>query len=324
MKTRTVLFTLALALAPAIFCATMDGPRLGMVFDPAHRTLRPLLGIPGAAVLGQPVELDVFLSKAVVSPQQDYVLATFGDQQAVGLMVVSAAVTKPVALSGVGQAPDQMVLSAAGHAGALYYQNANKIQVLGGLPAAPKVAAEFYLSAGQFPLTLAVSDDAQTVLAALGHGVYWINAQGEVPVATGLERVSSIALAPDHTALIADTVGNRIQRVRNVTGTPQADSLAGSEQGISAPVAVAFSSDSQRGFVANGKSGMITILDLAGKSPIASISCGCKPTGLDRLSGNDVFRLTRPSNQPMWLFEAGGVQPRVVFVPADSPRRKQE
>ena len=55
MKTRFRCFVLAMLVASAVAMATsLDGPRLGMVYDPALRALRPILGIPGAAVMGEP------------------------------------------------------------------------------------------------------------------------------------------------------------------------------------------------------------------------------------------------------------------------------
>src|SRR5258706_5783343 len=121
-------------------------------------------------------------------------------------------------------------------------------------------------------------------------------------------------------ALVADAAANQIHRLQNVTSGLETDVLAGPAQGIAAPVAVAMSSDSRRAFVANGKSGVVAILDLQGKAPVQKIACGCKLTGLDRLDGDNLFRLTEPSNKPMWVLEAGAKETRIVFVPADLAR----
>jgi hypothetical protein len=91
--------------------------------------------------------------------------------------------------------------------------------------------------------------------------------------------------------------------------------VAGPKEGIASPVAVAISNDGKRAFVANGKSGTIAILDLQAKTQVGELTCQCTPTGLDRLAGVDVFRLTEPSNRPMWVLEAAAHQSRIVFVP---------
>jgi hypothetical protein len=83
-------------------------------------------------------------------------------------------------------------------------------------------------------------------------------------------------------------------------------------------VALAVSDDGRRMFVANGKSRTVAIISLSGHAGATLIACGCTPTGLDRLAGGEVFRLTEPSDLPMWILEATRHQPRVLFVPAGS------
>src|SRR5882762_2852942 len=50
-------------------------PVLGFFFDPANG-LQPIQGIAGALTVGAPVELTATLTAALVSPRQDYALAT--------------------------------------------------------------------------------------------------------------------------------------------------------------------------------------------------------------------------------------------------------
>jgi len=289
---------------------------LGLVFDPAAKALRPILGIPGAATFGTPLELGLDLRKIAISPMQDYVLATEGEHNQVVVLAAGHTPMTPVAIHGADRGPDQIILSSGGQAAALYHKDRNRIQVVSGLPGAPRVSEELLLSAGRVLSALAVGDDGKTVLAGIEDSVYWVSPSGEVPILTGLHKIASITLASDHTALVADNAGNQIHRVKDVTGVAAADVVAGSKEGISAPVAVAISHDNRRAFVANGKSGTITILDLHGKTGATKLACGCKPTGLSRLAGDDVFRLTDPSNRPMWVLEAAAHQSRIVFVPA--------
>jgi sugar lactone lactonase YvrE len=194
------------------------------------------------------------------------------------------------------------------------------VQVISGLPAAPKISARLYLSAGQVPSALAISDDGQTLLAGVADSVYWVSSSGEVPILKHLQKIVSIALAANHTALVADSVANQIHRVQNVTTAVEPDVVAGPKEGIDAPIAVAMSQDGKRAFVANGKSGTIVIVDLQSKAEVGQLSCQCKPTGLDRLAGTDVFRLTEPSSGPMWVLEAAVHQSRIVFVPPAANR----
>jgi len=318
MNCRKVWFAVALLMAPAAARPATDsieGPRLGFVFDHAAKSVRPILGIPGAATLGQALESGLDLRKIAISPMQDYVLATEGDHNQVVVLATNHTPMAAVAVQGADRGPDQLSISAGGTAAALYYKGGNHVQVISGLPAAPKISARLYLSSGQAPSALAISDDGQTLLAGVGDSVYWVSPSGEVPVLKGLHKIVSIALASNHTALVADGVANQIHRVQNVTTAVEPDIVAGSKEGIASPVAVAMSHDGKRAFVANGKSGTIAIVDLNAKTEAGLLSCQCKPTGLDRLAGTDVFRLTEPSSGPMWVLEAAAHQSRIVFVP---------
>lgn len=324
MNCQKVCFALALLIAPAAVqpaSNSIEGPRLGFVFDHATKSVRPILGIPGAATMGQALESGLDLRKIAISAMQDYVLATEGEHNQVVVLATAHTPLVPVAVPGADRGPDQLSISAGGKAAALYYKGRNHIELISGLPGAPRISATLYLSAGQVPSALAVSDDGQTLLVGVGDSVYWVSPSGEVPILKGLHKIVSIALASNHTALVADGVANQIHRVQNVTTAVEADVVAGPKQGIAAPIAVAMSHDGKRAFVANGKSGTVAILDLQAKTELGQLSCQCTPTGLDRLAGMDVFRLTEPSNQPMWVLEAAPHQSRIVFVP---PAMKQE
>jgi DNA-binding beta-propeller fold protein YncE len=324
MNCQKICFALALLMAPAAVqpaSNTIEGPRLGFVYDHAVKSVRPILGIPGAATLGQPVESGLDLRKIAMSPMQDYVLATEGEHNQVVVLATNRTPLVAVAVQGADRGPDQLSISAGGTAAALYYKGGNHILVISGLPAAPRISERLYLSAGQAPSALAVSDDGQTLLAGIADSVYWVSPSGEVPILRGLHKIVSIALGSNHTALVADGVANQIHRVQNVTTAVEPDVVAGPKQGIAAPIAVAMSQDGKRAFVANSKSGTVAILDLQAKTELAQLSCQCTPTGLDRLSGADVFRLTEPLNGPMWVLDGAAHQSRIVFVP---PASKQE
>jgi DNA-binding beta-propeller fold protein YncE len=315
MNARKLWFAIALPMLPFLVAGTsIQGPQLGVVYDSTQSALRPILGIPGAATLGQPLVGVLGLRKIAIS--QSLVLATQGEHNQVVVLSLAQTPVTPVAVPGAGRGPDELVLSAGGLAAVLYYQKErNLIQVLSGLPASPKVSAELYLSAGQSPSALAVSDDGKTVLAGVGSKVLLVTGTGEVPVLSELGSIAAITSPTAGTAFIADGGHNQIYRVRGLGGNIETDVVAGAKQGISSPVAVAVSHDGSRAFVANSKSETISIIELAGQLSVTKIACGCAPTGLNPLYGGDVFRLTEPSSRPIWVMDASASEPRVLFVP---------
>lgn len=317
MNARKSWFAIALPMFPFLVAGgSIEGPRLGVVFDSAQNALRPILGIPGAATLGKPLEGALDLRKTAIS--QSCVLATQGEHNQVVVLSLKQTPLTPFAVPGADRGPDELVLSAGGQAALLYYKKErNLIQVLSGLPASPKVSAELYLSAGQSASALAVSDDGKTVLAGAGSKVFLVTGTGEVPLLSELGSVAAITIPAAGTAFIADGGNNQIYRLRGLGGNMETDVVAGPKQGISSPAAVAVSRDGSRAFVANSKSETISIIELTGQISVTKIACRCAPTGLSQLSGGDVFRLTEPSNHPIWVMDASARDPRVLFVPPD-------
>src|SRR5690242_5572484 len=55
-----------------------EGPVLGFIVDRGAQRIRPVLGIPGAAIIGGVEEGSADVSSAVVSPNGDYALAVTG------------------------------------------------------------------------------------------------------------------------------------------------------------------------------------------------------------------------------------------------------
>src|SRR5205807_2326880 len=154
------------------------------------RVLRPILGIPGAALMGDPLKTSLDLRRVSISPQQDYALAVQGEHNELAVLHFDRVPMTSTLIQGAHHGPDQMVFSPGGRVAAVHYKDGNRIQVLGGLPSSPKVLDELYLSAGALPSALAVGDD-NTVLAGVGSSVYWVTRSGEVPVLKGLSKVSS-------------------------------------------------------------------------------------------------------------------------------------
>ena len=82
------LFTVLMSSACLAAESQIEGPRLGYVYDRQVAAVRPILGIPGSALFGQPLSSE--LREAVVSPSQDFAIGIFGDDSAVGILSLPA------------------------------------------------------------------------------------------------------------------------------------------------------------------------------------------------------------------------------------------
>ncbi|MGH9663420.1 MAG: hypothetical protein ACRD9L_03235, partial [Bryobacteraceae bacterium] len=133
------------ALAGTLLAASqpVSGPVLGYVLDDSAHRVRPLLGIAGASVAGQPLDAGADLYQAAFSPAHDFILALAGDALT-PLLIVPGQPGVPIkgALSGA----TQIVLSPQGSSAVLYFKKAATAQILTGLPEAPSVARSVDLS----------------------------------------------------------------------------------------------------------------------------------------------------------------------------------
>src|SRR5262249_55064913 len=71
-----ILFTVVLACNAAWAAQSgIQGPGLGYVFDSGMQTIRPVNGILGSSMFGQPLDLPFPVAAAVFSPRGDFALA---------------------------------------------------------------------------------------------------------------------------------------------------------------------------------------------------------------------------------------------------------
>jgi hypothetical protein len=302
--------------APLLFAqqGRVGGPVAGYVFDSGARALRPVLGIPGSSLLGDPVGLGITPSSATVSPRLDSVIAV-ADDGSFHAFALNAGVASEITVNGIAAAPARVAYSPSGSSAALY--SGNRIQIVTGLPGSPVAGSSFDISTllslpggGHHALTgaFAVSDDGSSLLVADANAVTAFGAGGTRQIAAG--HNSAIAFAPgSHDAAIA---GTTVMLVKDVAGAAARQSIA-SDDTASAGVGVAFSADGAKLFVAS--SAGVGAFDLAAGTR-SQVKCDCTPAGLTGM-GN-VYRLNEVSSAPLWLFDPAAGSPRIVFVPAKS------
>jgi hypothetical protein len=291
----------------------ISGPSLGLVFDSTALALRPILGIPGAATLGDPLALEFQLSRASVSPAKGYALAVRADDSSVMLIRDGGEVS---ALPLSETSPDAIAFNRTGTIAALYFSASKRVQIIDGLPDSPKLARAADLSELPGPLTsLAISADGSSLLAAVSVGdaavAYLLPANGTARTLGSFATISALRFADGGAeVLIADAQTNSVYLVQSATA--EITLLASERDGIAEPADLAVLG--RRILVANKASGAIIILDRDGAPP-SSVQCACKPTALLRLAGSSVFRLTELSAAPLWMIDAGKTDTPVLAIP---------
>src|SRR5579884_2063173 len=63
-------------------------PSMGFVYDGSQSAIRPILGLPGAAIVGAPLDPGFAVARAAVAAQRQFVLAASGDDGRARVIVV--------------------------------------------------------------------------------------------------------------------------------------------------------------------------------------------------------------------------------------------
>ena len=304
----------------------ISGPTSGFVFDHAARSLRPVLGVPGASTIGAPLRASTELTAAWVSPGLDFEIARGGDGS-LRLYRLNNGDASEAGLDGTASGPQDVIYSPRGRA-ALLTTSAGAI-VLAGLPDRPRVAGKVdvpgysHRGAPRIPggvnstprLSTAVSDDGAYVLVANGGVVRVVTTSGENRRLADASD-AAVAFAPEsHDAAVADAASG-VAVYRNLDGAPSLSVLAAQED-FGSPGGVAFSNDGKRVFVAASKARGVIAYD-ASNGAKSLIACECSPSLLVRMG--DVFRLNEFGGDPLWMLDAARSEPQIVFVPALAPQ----
>jgi DNA-binding beta-propeller fold protein YncE len=316
-KTKLLTFVLVAGATAAAQSGRVTGPVVGLVMDASSR-LRPVLGVPGAAYLDQPLSIDASIQVAAISPHQDYGLGLRGDTRDL-VLVREPLGNSTISVIDGAVGTGRVILSRTGSAAILLAADGSGFRVLSGLPDAPSVAWQADLSGiANASGSIAVSDDGKAVLVAAADAdhvsIFLITADAGPRVLATAGQLGGLAFVAGRTdALIGDAAANQVQIIRDVTGAASVAMISDT----SGPLAVASSEDGRTIYIANtNPSGVLMVDSSSGAQQ--SIACDCTPTGLFPLSRGGVFRLTDPAVGDLWIFDGGTINPRIVVVPGDS------
>jgi hypothetical protein len=300
----------------------LSGPVTGFVFDGSGRVLRPVQGVPGASLLGDPVSFGFDLAAVYISPRQDSALVV-GADQSLHLFLLNAGAPTEVSLGGVTGAPQQVVFSPSGTAVALVASGTARVMT--GLPGSPTLAGTVRVpstgtvSTGARPILLstaafALSDDGMYLLTVAQGSARLLSIHGQDRRLIAAQAGALVAFAAGaHDAAVVDSVAG-VTLIRDAAGTAGTQVLAAPDDGLAGPAGLAFSRDGHTLYVASATAQSVAAFNLAAASRTA-IGCACTPAMLAPM-GN-VFRLTEMSSgAPFWLLDGGANPPRTVFVPA--------
>ena len=284
----------------------LAAPSLGFVFDPPAHALRRIQGIPGAALVGAPVDFGFAVSAAYVAPRLDSVFVMAASDGRAHLFRLTADAPLERAVDSLG-APLRVVFSPSGSAAALY--SPGSVQVIKGLPDAPAVSATISLHRNlrarrPLPDTLAISDDGAYLLYGTGGPIELIGVAGN---SRQIMAGALAAFAPGgHDAAVISS--GKLILFQDIAGAATERSF----DGIETPSAAAFSPDGQKLFVASATGRAVTTIQVA-TGDRSALACDCAPSALTPMGS--VFRLNELGSEPLWLLDTASER-GLVFVPA--------
>jgi hypothetical protein len=298
------------------------GPVTGYVFDAQAHTIRPMMGIPGAAYLGAP--LVEGLDAASISPDGSAAFAIEGTQLTLyrGLGSAKAAA---VPLNG-GIAADYFAWAPSGTAAAVYSSAARQAQVFGNLLAASPASATIDLS-GLAGRVAAIAYDGQRIILAASSpnagGIYVATARSAPQLAASAVSPAGIVLAGAD-LYFADSQAQQIWQVRSYATQP-APVVFAADPSLSSPAALQISADGARLYVANAGNRTLGVYDVPARSPLQSLSLNFTPTALDRFGDSSVFLLNAGNrgNAPLYVLADHLGRRAVYFVPGTEGAKRQ-
>ena len=312
--TSSFIIGLCLPTIGAAQSASWTPPTLGYLFDAASKSIRPLSGIPGAAGLEAGLAVPSKLERASISPNRKFALAEIKDGDHILLVTWAGTAAVVSELDGAPPSAEQIAFAASGSTAALWNRDIRKIQVWKGLPDQPSLYKE--IDAAELT-ALGVSDDGDAVVAATTDAGLILAGAGKTLAAGSF---SGLAFLPGtHDIAAGEQSLDQVLLIRKVDSDVDTVQLAGNQDGVSQPIAVAFSADSRRLIVANLRGQSVLSINLESRAVIAT-PCDCEMEGLYRAQGNAVFRLTNGSQDSIALFDGDSEEPRVLSIPAGASR----
>lgn len=296
---------------------SLNGPVEAYTFDAPTRSLRAVIGFPGAASFG-PV-LREGLDFASAAPGQNYAV---GFQRGECSMIsgLGSAQLSVRAVAGVEAQPEGIVWSGDGSLAIFYSRTGNWLQAVSGLPGNPEAAARVDGSSlGGLLASVAVDGHGKQIAAGFsGHaGAVYLSSDGQnFSKLISLAHPISLSFSADGSTLyVLDSSTPQVFAVTVGSHAYQALPL----HGLAAPLALQVVVDSQNRqllYVASTSDRLLRILDVATQQIVNDVALSFQPTGLEQFGGSSfVVALRSQAANPLWLFTSAP-QPGAYFVPA--------
>jgi hypothetical protein len=322
---RLSLVTAAAALSLAAQGVQWGGPISGLVYDSPTKSLRQILGFPGAARLGPPLLEEV--EWAAVSPAGKTALVVVQAQARLVTSLDLAQGAPGWSLDGLTEDPKLACWAGDSSSVVVYSSSGRSLQRIVLTSGNPEVQPPVVIDGLDEELTaLAADRTGETLAAVTAEGVVLLLARdgAATRLLPGVEA-TAIALDPEGTMLwVADRALGRILR-RPIAGSDSGEETILSDPEKLADVTVlGLSADGKRLLLADRSTLLLHQLDIAQRSLDEGLPLDAPATALYPL-GDPALKLLSPrgkQGEPLYLLDERR-SPSVFFVPADDKEQAQ-
>jgi len=306
-----------LALSGLAQTSTLQGPAGGFLFDAPSRSLRPLIGLPGASHFGPPILTGVPLA-GVAPDQRKAVLASeTGLQVILDLRNPYASIQN---LPGAIAAPSQILWAADSSSAVLFSASGKQLQFLwqdgGSVLAGPSCD----LASLPSPVRLLAADPFARIAAVAApaeeKSAVFLLREGSPPQLLGLfPSPVAAAFAPAGSSLYLAGASS-LWRIADLSAPSAAEALWENAAELPEPVALAVSNNGQFLFLAGASSRRIRAYDLSAQRFLEDLEIDNLPSGFEPFTPTSfLLNPLREARDPVWILETSPA-PRVIFIPS--------
>ena len=320
---------LTLPAAPAnAQAASFQGPIAGFVFSAAAKTVRPLLGIPGATHVASPILR--LVDSASIAPGGNWAFITRAHHAAfVGGL--SGPAPAESSIGGLIDAVDRVVWSRDGSFALLYSSSGSRlqrVQLSGGEPLAD---APIDLSPWGKVTTLAIDPAGQQIAAGFAaSGLYLFNTGITTGITTGQSPALLLAMAQPLAATFdgtgkflfaIDPDSQRIVQFQSGAGISEFVSLVQTDGPALNPAGMAVSGDGSYLVLADSATQSVFVYETSTRTLANTIPLNFAPSRFEALTAGPVFLLNGDQRNEWLLVLDASQVPAVYFVPASVEER---
>lgn len=278
----------------------LTGPNSGLTFDEHTRSIRWIVGVPGAAYLGPAIAEDLDL--ACVSPDSRIAVAVKD-----GVLVRARLDAAPVRWEVLDKAARAIVWSADSEAAVVLDDRVALWRNLGG--GAPEKVTLAGVEGAEWS-SFVVEPGAEAVFAAGQSGVYRL-AAAEARLLAATEGAAAIALDGRHgTLFVAERGHGSVIAVRNWSAGPEVSTFTSA---VDDPVAVALSRDGSSLLVASASTRRLAQFDVETAAPTQAWQLDFTPARLDPIAtGLLSLNARATAAEPLQVLADGAIW----FIPA--------